>query len=72
MISEVRGTLGYVDPEYQRNHNVNASGDVYSFGVVLLQLLSGQRVIDFDLARPVPLTKRVRNKLPLHIIRKLF
>jgi serine/threonine protein kinase len=43
--SEVRGTFGYVDPEYRRNHHVNASGDVYSFGIVLLQLLSGQRVI---------------------------
>ncbi|OMO78195.1 hypothetical protein CCACVL1_14585 [Corchorus capsularis] len=30
--SEVRGTFGYVDPEYRRNHHVNASGDVYSFG----------------------------------------
>ncbi|XP_030959242.1 probable serine/threonine-protein kinase PBL1 [Quercus lobata] len=41
--SEVRGTFGYVDPEYRKNHHVNASGDVYRFGVVLLQLLSGQR-----------------------------
>ncbi|KAJ4830040.1 hypothetical protein Tsubulata_027702, partial [Turnera subulata] len=41
--SEVRGTFGYVDPEYQRNHHVNAKGDVYSFGIVLLQLISGQR-----------------------------
>lgn len=41
--SEVRGTFGYVDPEYRHNHRVNAAGDVYSFGMVLLQLhlLSG-------------------------------
>lgn len=38
--SEVRGTFGYVDPEYRHNHRVNAAGDVYSFGMVLLQLLS--------------------------------
>ena len=37
--SEVRGTFGYVDPEYRHNHRVNAAGDVYSFGMVLLQLL---------------------------------
>lgn len=37
--SEVRGTFGYVDPEYRHNHKVNAAGDVYSFGMVLLQLL---------------------------------
>jgi len=38
--SEVRGTFGYVDPEYRHNRKVNAAGDVYSFGMVLLQLLS--------------------------------
>ncbi|KAE8682420.1 putative UDP-Glycosyltransferase superfamily protein [Hibiscus syriacus] len=41
--SEVRGTFGYVDPEYQNNHRVNSSGDVFSFGVVLLQILSGKK-----------------------------
>ena len=36
--SEVRGTFGYVDPDYQNNHRVKSSGDVYSFGIVLLQI----------------------------------
>lgn len=58
--SEVRGTFGYVDPEYRRNRHVNASGDVYSFGIVLLQLLSGQRVINLNMNRPMPLGRRVR------------
>ncbi|KAF4355507.1 hypothetical protein F8388_015261, partial [Cannabis sativa] len=61
VVSEVRGTLGYVDPEYQRNHHVNPSGDVYSFGIVLLQLLSGQRVIDFNLATPMLLLKMAKS-----------
>lgn len=60
--SEVRGTFGYVDPEYRRNHHVNALGDVYSLGIVLLQLLSGRRVINLNLQRPMPLDKMVRNK----------
>ncbi|KAH6815610.1 hypothetical protein C2S51_020430, partial [Perilla frutescens var. frutescens] len=55
--SEVRGTFGYVDPEYQKNRHVHPCTDVYSFGVVLLQLLSGQRVINLELTRPMPLTK---------------
>ncbi|XP_022775842.1 proline-rich receptor-like protein kinase PERK3 [Durio zibethinus] len=59
--SEVRGTFGYVDPEYRRNHRVNASGDVYSFGIVLLQLLSGQRVLNLNLHRPLPLSKMAKN-----------
>ncbi|KAL0004177.1 hypothetical protein SO802_011738 [Lithocarpus litseifolius] len=61
--SEVRGTFGYVDPEYRKNHHVNASGDVYSFGVVLLQLLSGQRVINLDSKRTMSLNKMVRNNI---------
>ncbi|CAK9182476.1 unnamed protein product [Ilex paraguariensis] len=59
--SEVRGTFGYVDPEYQKNRHVNSSGDVYSFGIVLLQILSGQRVINLDMKRPMPLNKMARN-----------
>ncbi|KAG5017237.1 hypothetical protein JHK85_023373 [Glycine max] len=59
--SEVRGTFGYIDPEYRTNHQVKASGDVYSFGIVLLQLLSGQRVLNIDFQRPMSLGKMVRN-----------
>ncbi|KAL0385564.1 UNVERIFIED_CONTAM: putative receptor-like protein kinase [Sesamum radiatum] len=59
--SEVRGTFGYVDPEYQKNRHVHSSTDVYSFGIVLLQLLSGQRVINLEATRPIPLTKMAKN-----------
>ncbi|KAF2286630.1 hypothetical protein GH714_023023 [Hevea brasiliensis] len=58
--SEVRGTFGYVDPEYRQNHHVNAKGDVYSFGIVLLQLISGQRVINLNLNRPMQLNKMAK------------
>ncbi|KAK4429849.1 putative receptor-like protein kinase [Sesamum alatum] len=59
--SEVRGTFGYVDPEYQKNRRVHPSTDVYSFGIVLLQLLSGQRVINLEVTRPIPLSKMAKN-----------
>ncbi|KAL7221213.1 hypothetical protein ACSBR1_023210 [Camellia fascicularis] len=55
--SEVRGTFGYVDPEYQSNSKVNSSGDVYSFGIVLLQIISGKKVINMNLNRPISLDK---------------
>ncbi|XP_047309831.1 probable serine/threonine-protein kinase PBL1 [Impatiens glandulifera] len=58
--SEVRGTFGYVDPEYRNNRRVNSSSDVYSFGIVLLQIISGQRVINMDLTRPMSLDKKAR------------
>lgn len=57
--SEVRGTFGYVDPEYRQNHHVNAAGDVYSFGMVLFQIISGKRVISLDMTMPPSLDKMV-------------
>lgn len=57
--SEVRGTFGYVDSEYQSNHRVNSSTDVYSFGIVLLQIVSGKKVINLNLKKPMPLSKMV-------------
>ena len=57
--SEVRGTFGYLDPDYQSNHRVKSSGDVYSFGIVLLQIISGKKVININLQKPMPLNKMV-------------
>ncbi|KAF3444679.1 hypothetical protein FNV43_RR14372 [Rhamnella rubrinervis] len=58
--SEVRGTFGYVDPDYQDNHRVKSSGDVYSFGIVLLQIISGKKVINLSLTEPMPLNKMAK------------
>ncbi|KAK6928324.1 SPARK domain, partial [Dillenia turbinata] len=58
--SEVRGTFGYVDPEYQNNHRVNSLGDVYSFGIVLLQILSGKKVINLNMKKPMSLDKMAK------------
>ncbi|CAM6118946.1 unnamed protein product [Calypogeia fissa] len=52
VFTEVKGTAGYLDPEYVNQGTLTFSSDVYSFGVVLLQLISGRRPIDLD-----PLTK---------------
>ncbi|KAJ1262467.1 hypothetical protein BS78_09G110000 [Paspalum vaginatum] len=43
-VSHVRGTQGYIAPEWVSGLPITAKVDVYSYGVVLLELLSGTRL----------------------------
>lgn len=43
VITNIRGTRGYLAPEWLLEHGVSAKSDVYSYGMVVLEMIGGRR-----------------------------
>ncbi|XP_038989931.1 probable serine/threonine-protein kinase PBL28 [Phoenix dactylifera] len=61
VFTDVRGTIGYMDPEYMTNARLTSASDIYSFGIVTLQMLSGRKVIELDIAARDTLTRKAKD-----------
>lgn len=44
----IRGTRGYVAPEWFKNRRITAKVDVYSFGIVLLEIICCRKNVDLE------------------------
>ncbi|KAK9013183.1 hypothetical protein V6N11_041202 [Hibiscus sabdariffa] len=52
LITGIKGTLGYLDPEYARGHTLTEKADVYAFDVLLFEELCAGKVLDTKLPEP--------------------
>ena len=66
--TQIKGTAGYMDPDYMRTQHLSEKSDVYSFGVLLVEMMTGRHPIEPQR----PLSERVTIKWvkvgPIHQI----
>ncbi|KAB2087425.1 hypothetical protein ES319_A04G103300v1 [Gossypium barbadense] len=63
----LKGSIGYMAPEYGMGAGVSTRGDVYSFGILILEMFTRKRPIDHLFSGDMDLQKWVSMHLPDHI-----
>uniref|UniRef100_A0A7N0REV1 non-specific serine/threonine protein kinase n=1 Tax=Kalanchoe fedtschenkoi TaxID=63787 RepID=A0A7N0REV1_KALFE len=60
----VKGSIGYIPPEYGMGGKVSPRGDVYSFGILLLEMITGMRPTNNLFADGFGIHEFVKRALP--------
>ncbi|XP_066320037.1 probable LRR receptor-like serine/threonine-protein kinase At3g47570 [Miscanthus floridulus] len=63
----LKGSFGYIAPEYGTNVEISTRGDVYSFGVLLLEMITGTRPTDEKLNNGTNLHEYINSAFPNNI-----
>lgn len=58
VFTSVKGTAGYVDPEYLKTNQLTPKSDVFSFGVLLIEIMSGRRPVEMKRTAEEKITLR--------------
>uniref|UniRef100_A0A2N9GI20 non-specific serine/threonine protein kinase n=1 Tax=Fagus sylvatica TaxID=28930 RepID=A0A2N9GI20_FAGSY len=64
----LKGSIGYIPPEYGMGGQVSTLGDIYSYGILLLEMFSGKRPIDEMFKDGLSIHKFTAMALPEHVM----
>uniref|UniRef100_A0A7N0VH03 non-specific serine/threonine protein kinase n=1 Tax=Kalanchoe fedtschenkoi TaxID=63787 RepID=A0A7N0VH03_KALFE len=64
----LKGSIGYIPPEYGMGGEVSTVGDVYSYGILLLEMFTGKRPTDEMFRDGLSIDSFVAGALPHHVM----
>nr|XP_010909264.3 receptor kinase-like protein Xa21 [Elaeis guineensis] len=64
----IKGSVGYIAPEYGLGCEVSTQGDVYSYGILLLEMFTGKRPTDETFNESLDLHRFVEMAFPSQIM----